>query len=71
MCDHRPLLFLMNEDFFLSCLKVNQWASSPVRLAQALSFILVIIDSFELNQRFDLSLTMSFMKGACSSIFGN
>lgn len=50
--------------------QVSQWAASPVRLtrAQALSLALSIIDNSVENQGPDLSLTLSFIKGACLSI---
>lgn len=67
-----PLLFLIKllMHLFPSFINVNQLASSPERLAaaQAMSFVLSIIDSSELNQWFYLSLTLSFVKGACSSV---
>lgn len=43
-------------------------ATSPVRLDQALSLALSIIDGLESNHGFNLFLTLHFLKGARLSI---
>ena len=70
LCDIWPLLFSLKVCIYLSCLKVKQWASSPLRLARAQvsSLVLSITDGSELNHGFDVSLSPSFLKGACLSI---